>query len=173
MSNGDRQARDWSRLHIAAHWTTVALIAVQLVTAGAMDQWFGAAEEAEAAGAGTVMLAVSHATAGASILVLTLLRVLDRRTHGRPPYPADHPAWATGLSKLNHLLLYAVLLAMPLLGASALASGSEAVGDLHGALAPVLLALVALHVLGALAEHFVFKTDLLRRMLGRGPAPGR
>ncbi|HEV7254159.1 MAG TPA: cytochrome b/b6 domain-containing protein [Mesorhizobium sp.] len=173
MRSSDREAWDWSRLHIAAHWTTVALIAVQLVTAESMENWFGGAEEGEAAGAGTVMPAVFHAVSGASILVLTLLRIWDRRSHGRPPYPADHPGWATGLSKLNHLLLYVVLLAMPLLGASALASASEDLGNLHGALAPVLLALVALHVLGALAEHFYFKTDLLKRMLGRGPAAGR
>jgi cytochrome b561 len=173
MSNTDVEARDWSRLHIAAHWTIVALIALQLLTAESMERWFGAAEGAEAVGSGAIMLAVSHAVSGASILVLTLLRIWDRRSHGRPPYPENHPAWATMLSKLNHLLLYAVLLAMPLLGASALASGSDDLGDLHGALAPVLLALVALHVAGALAEHFYFKTDLLRRMLGRGPAPGR
>lgn len=173
MTSSDVEARDWSRFHIAAHWTTVALIAVQLLTAGSMEAWFGAAEDREAVGAGTVMPAVGHAVAGASILILTLLRIVDRRSHGRPPYPADHPAWATMLSKLNHLLLYAVLVAMPLLGASALVSGSDDLGDLHGALAPVLLALVALHVAGALAEHFFFKSDLLRRMLGRGPAPGR
>jgi cytochrome b561 len=173
MSVTSSQPRDWSRFHIAAHWTILVLVVFQLVSREGMAHWFDASNGEGAASSTDVTLAVAHAVAGASILVLTLLRIWDRHSHGRPSYPADHPAWATMLSKLNHLLLYAVLVAMPLLGASALLSGSETLGNLHGALAPVLLGLVALHVVGALAEHYYFKTDLLRRMLGRGGARAR
>ena len=38
-------------------------------------------------------------------------------------------------------------------------------GDVHFALAMVLLALIVLHLLAALRHHYVFKDDTLRRML--------
>jgi cytochrome b561 len=40
----------------------------------------------------------------------------------------------------------------------------EDAGNIHSAAAPLLLPLIGLHTAGALAEHFVFRNDALKRM---------
>ena len=64
-----------------------------------------------------------------------------------------------------HLAFYAVILLMPATGGMAWFGGLETMAAVHGAGKPVILALVALHIGGALYQHFVARTDVLRRML--------
>lgn len=97
-------------------------------------------------------------------------RIWDRRTHGRPPHPSGEPGWAAKLATVTQTLLYATLLAMPVAGLIAWLTGNEQIGDLHALASELLIALLVLHVAGALANHFWFKTDVLRRMM---PGQGR
>lgn len=171
MAVQDSQPRDWTRMNIVAHWTVLVLVIVQFVNHEGMEQWFRALTGGGASTGGDVAMSVVHVVAGVAILAFTAYRAWERVTRGRPPYPAGHPAWMTWASKITHFGLFAVLLAMPPLGLAALVSGSRAIGNLHSLLWTVLLVLVALHVAGAIVEHFVMKTDVVRRMVGRGPKP--
>lgn len=61
--------------------------------------------------------------------------------------------------------LYILFIAMPVAGAAAYYLGYEGAGDLHAdVLRAVLWVVVGLHVLGALADQFYWKTNVLRRM---------
>jgi len=127
-----------------------------------------------------------HRSTGVLLFVLTALRLAWRLGHPPPPLPADVPTPQRRAAGLVHALLYALLLAMPLVGWWAtsaygatirvyglfvlppLVAKDEALAErafaLHGALGIVLLALVAVHVAGALYHRFVRRDDVLRRM---------
>ena len=75
---------------IVLHWTIVALIIVQLLSADGMSEYFEPAKEAGTApGFPGVSLALAHAASGATILVLVILRFALRLRYGAPPPPQD------------------------------------------------------------------------------------
>lgn len=130
-----------------------------------------------------------HKWAGMTILGLTILRLLWRLSHARPP-EAPGPRWQQRAAKATHAGMYLLCFAIPLVGwAHSSAAGFQIVvyglipmpnllpadPDLaklikpwHGALAYALAALVALHVAAGLKHHFVDRDGLLHRM-----RPGR
>jgi cytochrome b561 len=68
------------------------------------------------------------------------------------------------LAKLTHFGLYALMILMPVSGSVAWFGGVEAAAQGHNLMKIVLLALVALHVLGAFYHHFVLRDGTLARM---------
>lgn len=126
-----------------------------------------------------------HKWAGATILVLSALRLAWRLTH-RPPPPPPMPAWQQAAYRASHGLMYALFLAIPLVGwAYSSAAGfpivwfgvlplpdfvpadkalAEALKPWHGRLAWLLAALIVLHVAAALKHHFLDRDGLLSRM---------
>ena len=161
------------------HWLILALLVVQFAIAWTMPD----------IGRDSVPTGLIgwHLSVGAAILALMIVRFAWRLTHPAPPAPADlAPALAT-LSRVTHYLLYAVLIVLPILGwanASArgwavklfdvvplpalMAKGSalgHSLGDVHATLATVLLAIVALHVAGALYHAVILKDRTVQRML--------
>ncbi len=62
------------------------------------------------------LLLAIHKPLGAMLLVLLLLRIAVRLRHRPPPLPAGMPRWQRRAALLSHWLLYALLLAMPLVG---------------------------------------------------------
>jgi len=68
------------------------------------------------------------------------------------------------LAKAAHVGLYALMILMPLSGSMAWFGGVDLAAQGHNVLKIVLLALVALHVLGALYHQFVLKDGLINRM---------
>ena len=158
------------------HWLVAALVVAQFATELIPKEW--ASEDA---------LASWHVSIGPSILALMLLRLVWRLTHRPPPAPADLPPGLRLLSRATHWSFYALLIVLPLLGWTA-ASGfgvtpqlfgfiplpaliakdkptAESVGDVHGLLAWALLAVVALHVAGALYHAAVKRDGVVGRML--------
>ena len=130
-----------------------------------------------------------HKWAGVTILALAALRLLWRLMN-RPPADLPAPKWQHLAAHATHWGLYALFFAVPLMGwAYSSAAGfpvvlfgvlplpdlvaknhdlAETLKDLHGDLAWLLIALVALHV-AAVAKHMIIDRDgLLRRMM-----PGR
>lgn len=128
-----------------------------------------------------------HRSLGVLILVLMLIRLFWRLYKPAPPLVEGLPPWQAAAARATHWLLYAALLAMPLLGwAGTSAFGAPitvfglfewpAMLGKDQQLAGVLLgihtwlgfaatALVILHVGAALHHHFVRKDDTLRRMM--------
>jgi cytochrome b561 len=159
----DRETYAWPQ--IVLHWTIVALIIVQMLTADGMSEFFEPAKHSGIApglpGQGP---ALGHAVSGASILVLVLLRFALRLRYGAPPPPRDLPRLLQIVSRITHYALYAVLLLLPLSGAAALLVSSEA-GDVHEALKNVLYALAAAHVLGAFTHLLILRDGVFWRMV--------
>ena len=135
-----------------------------------------------------------HKWAGASILFLSVLRLVWRITHRPPALPARiesaMPGWQRTAYHATHHLMYLLFFAVPLLGwAYSSAKGfpivwfgvlplpdllpvnkelAETLKDLHGLAAFGLIGLVGLHVAAALKHQFIDRDGLISRML-----PGR
>lgn len=146
------------------HWLTAGLVFFNLLLPGGMNAWNKSMKQTGAASAEQVTSANIHAYAGIAILNLVAVRLLLRHVQGVPAAPAAEPAIFRSVAKISEWALYLLLLAMPLTGAAAYYLGYEGAGDLHAdVLKAVLWAVVGLHVLGALAHQFYWKTNVLRR----------
>jgi cytochrome b561 len=128
-----------------------------------------------------------HKSIGITILVLACLRLGWHWANPTPTLPTALKPYERLLARGTHLLLYALLLAIPLTGwMMSSARGFpvswfgflqlpdfvpkdkalyEALVSTHETLAWTLAAIVALHVGAALKHHFMLKDDVLRRML--------
>lgn len=132
-----------------------------------------------------------HLSIGAAILSVILLRLIWRLL-----FPVALPAgmirWQTALAHATHLILYALVLIMTLLGwAAANARGWDVklfgvvtlpalapsgsswgheAGDIHNVLVYVLLGFIVLHVAGALYHYFILRDRVLQRMLPENAA---
>lgn len=136
-----------------------------------------------------------HKWAGVCFLLLTVLRVVWRVTHRPPALPQTvtlaMPGWQMQAYHATHHLMYALFLAVPLLGwAYSSAAGypivlfgvlplpdfvgpdkalAELIKPLHGLSAWALIVLAALHIGAALKHHWLDRDGLMLRMLpGRG-----
>ncbi len=127
-----------------------------------------------------------HKWIGVTVFMLAGLRVVWRLTHTPPPLPASVAGWQRRASAVAHGLLYLLILVIPISGwlmSSAkgvqtvwfgvlplpdLIGKDKALGHLleevHETLNYTLLALVALHVAGALQHHFIERQPFLQRM---------
>jgi cytochrome b561 len=75
-----------------------------------------------------------HKPLGIAILVLALLRLGIRLWHGAPPLPGDLSSMQVVAAKLSHAVLYALLIAMPLIGWGMLSAGGYPIvlfGSVH------------------------------------------
>src|SRR3954471_15619162 len=63
-----------------------------------------------------VPLLATHKTLGIAILVLALVRIAVRLRSGTPPLPLDLPPPMKLAAVLSHYALYALMIAMPLIG---------------------------------------------------------
>lgn len=154
----------YSKTQIALHWVIMLLVLFQIVLHDEIVQlWSGRMD-------GTlpnVPTPNAHVAVGFLILVLVVWRLALRLRRGVPALPAsEHPALKLVASG-THILFYVLLIGMPFSGAAAWIFGVAPAALAHSVAEKVLIALIAVHVLGALAQHFWFKTDVLKRMLGR------
>lgn len=147
------------------HWLTAGLVFFNLLFPDGMNAWNRSIKQTGAASADQVASANIHAYAGIAILVLVAARLLLRRIQGVPDAPTQEPPIFKLVAKVSEWILYILLIAMPATGGAAYYFGYEDAGDLHAdILKAILWAAVGLHVLGALAHQFYWKTNVLRRM---------
>lgn len=129
-----------------------------------------------------------HVMCGELVVLLLLLRVVWRFVTPAPPSEPTRFGTVAGLAtKLGHLALYALLLAVPVVGLVTLFNGGEALSvlgvydipspwpknrelkhnskEIHELLANTLIVLAMLHAAAALAHHYVLKDRTLKRML--------
>ena len=175
--------RSWGSLSKALHWIIVVLI---------INQWIIAERAAQLPPKSLAVLKALwwHKSFGITILVLAVIRLAWRWMNPVPDLTAETRPWERVLAKISHVLLYALIFAMPLTGwmmSSAknypvswfklfqfpdLVAPAEQtyhqMNDLHHALFNVLVGVALLHVAGALKHHFIDKNDVLKRMLPFG-----
>ncbi len=161
------------------HWAIVALVITQFVLANKAD--------ALPLGAAKLATLAQHKSVGITILSLAILRLLWRAFGKTPEPPPGSARWQRLAASISHVLLYALLLIIPVLGwmmSSArnfpvswfglvtlpdLVRPSEAGFDFfreaHGIAARLLFVLALVHAAAALKHHFIDRDDVLRRML--------
>lgn len=160
----------WTTLNISLHWLIVGLLIAQFVDSEWMNPLFDASREGAAVTSTTLVLGYGHMVVGGLIFAAIALRLWDRIAHGRPPHPTRQPTWVRNLARATHVVLYALLFAMPVAGALAWFTGSEAIATAHGWAWTALMIAAGLHVAGALTNRFWYQNDVLRRMM---PGQGR
>ncbi|MFT3965036.1 MAG: cytochrome b [Sphingobium sp.] len=164
------------------HWIMAALFAWQ----------FGGMVAKDLLGRGPVtgFWVGTHGSVGTLLLILLILRALWALAQAgrRPPY---HRGLIGGLARAGHLALYALMALIPALallrqfgsgrpvsvfGLSLSQGGGAKVewmtapaNILHGNLAWLLLALIAGHVLMVVVHRYIWRDDILPRMVGRAP----
>lgn len=80
-----------------------------------------------------------HRPLGLAILLLALVRLANRLRHAPPPLPADLPRIQVLAATASHWLLYALMLAMPLIGWAMLSAGGYPVVLVDGVNLPAIL----------------------------------
>jgi cytochrome b561 len=169
----------YSRVAIWLHWSIGLLVITNIVLVLVRENFDEMAR--------TMM--GWHKAIGILVLALTLVRIVWRLTHRPPPLPAMR-IWERVLANLVHFAFYLLLIAIPLTGwlwmsavmtprpisffglfvvpmlpvdqSKALA---ESFGEVHETIGLLMIALILLHVAGALKHHFLDGTNLLGRMI--------
>lgn len=178
-------ASRYSRGAMVFHWTIAVLIILNFIGAFVAED-LPKSEAAQIMGA--------HKAMGITILILSIGRLVWRITEPVPPLSAGLKAWEVTLAKVSHALLYFLMIAIPASGwimHSAFSGGKSisffglfsypglplaqdrATGGLflevHEVMAFAMLALLALHLAGALKHQFIDRGGSIWRMLpGRG-----
>jgi cytochrome b561 len=161
------------------HWLTVALLLAQFAVGWIMpDIKRGMQPES---------LMNLHMSLGIVILAVIVLRLIWRVMVGAPAAERGLPGWQRAAASTVHGLLYLLvfvmiftgwsfasmrgwtitvfaLVQMPALFAQGSGIGHD-IGELHETASWVLLSFVGLHVLAALAHQFVFRDNVMQRML--------
>lgn len=161
------------------HWLIVLLVLTQFVIAILMPD----------IGRNTVSgtLINLHFSFGVLILVVMAIRFISRLLYPVPLDMPGSPLWERWTAHTTHLAFYFILLVGPFLGwasasahklpvnvfgivllpdiAPAKARWALTAGDIHTYMMWTLLALIGLHVAGALYHYFLRHDGVLRRML--------
>ena len=191
-----KDAGRYTRFAVAMHWIVAAILFVQYPL-GWLMQLIPKSPPGQRAEVFNL-----HKSIGLTLLALMVVRLAWRLAH-RPPQLPPMPPWQAWLAKINHALLYAALIAMPLAGyLGSVFSGypvrffgivlpswgaknpalKDLMSQVHLTLAWILAAAFALHMAGV-AKHLLDRDGLLRRMgwsravpdatLGEGTAIGQ
>ena len=175
--------RRYSIPSIALHWTMAIAIGGAWLLGTLIDEFPRGAPRVSATG--------THVLLGLTVAALIVPRILARLSGGAPRTAA--PEWERRLAVAVHLLLYALMVALPLTGIGLAMSGRNpvpvlglfdipslpaltpfrgALGGTHELLANLMLGTVALHLLATLWHALVRRDGVWRHMLPGG-APTR
>ena len=170
----------YSTTAIALHWTIAALIVCGFSLGWVMTSIHGFTPA-------KLRYFSWHKWIGVTVFALAALRILWRATHAAPALPAGMAMWQRAAAHAVHLLLYALMIAIPITGY--LYSSAANVPVVYLGLIPLpriiapdptlkavfktahvllnygLAALVAAHVLAAIKHQWIDRDGLLARML--------
>jgi cytochrome b561 len=127
-----------------------------------------------------------HASIAAITLILMTVRIVWRFMNEVPAHPDGMPGWQRMISSIVHWGLYVAVFAQLSAGAMVVGTGGKGIPvfglftiplpvaedhdahewweGVHEFVWKPLAALLVIHILGALYNHFVVKNDVLRRM---------
>lgn len=162
------------------HWLTAALVLTMIPIGISMANF-------DLGGAIEDPLYHIHRSIGATVLAITVVRLIYRLGHPAPPLPTDMPAWQHFAARFTHWALYALLIMQPIVGWIATSAYrapvlffwlfdlppiweenrpfSEAMFVVHRSMGVFIATLVAVHIGAALYHHFVLKDGVLKRMV--------
>jgi len=157
----------YSLLQIVLHWSIAALVVFQLTVNEEVQKAFS--DRVDGKQVDDELGALLHVGVGLTVLALAVVRLVVRFRRGAPEAHATNPRLVNLAGLVAHWLLYGFIFVMPITGAIAWFTGLEISAELHELGRLILIPLIGAHALGALAEHFVFHTNSLRRMLKAEP----
>lgn len=188
MPGGSARPATWSRAQRRLHWWVAALIPCGFVLAFVMVAWPLSDLLMK------FLLYQAHKTIGLTVLILVVWRLVLRARRGRPAEEIDLPEWQARAARIGHAALYALMLAVPVLGYFVAATAPAGVPTLfllvipvphvvgpdeaafgvlravHLSLAILLVVLAAGHALMAVRHHRRGRATLVR--MWRGEAAG-
>jgi cytochrome b561 len=173
----------YGAVSLLIHWGMAALLVALIATGWYMVRLPDAGFDEKKIG-----LILTHKSIGMAALLAAGVRIGWRNANTLPQWAPTLPGWQQGAAYFVHLCFYALMLALPLTGWLMSSAGGFPVYlwfdkgalpdlirtdpslfrffiELHRWLAYALLALLAVHSGAALAHHFVWRDDTLRRML--------
>ena len=178
-----RSTDRYGPLAISLHWLMLVMLIAVYACINLTDLFPKGSDPRE-------LLKTWHFMLGLSILLLVVVRILNRLAAGVPPAVPALPAWQRRLASAVHILLYVFMVAMPILGwlllsaagkpipffgmhLPALLSASKDLAvqlkEVHETVGTVGYFLIGAHALAAIYHHVVSHDDTLRRMLPRRP----
>ena len=164
---------------IAIHWLTVLLIAAVFATIELHEYFPKGSETRE-------QLKTVHFMLGLTVWLLVFVRLVLRRRERAPRIIPRPSTWKIAAAHAMHALLYAVMIAMPVLGWLVLSGEGKPIPffgltlppliaenkdlahrieDVHVLIGNAFYYLIGLHALAALAHHYLAKDNTLVRML--------
>jgi cytochrome b561 len=176
----------YNTVAIWLHWGMALLILVN-ISLGFGHEWVDRATSRQ--------MMWFHKSIGLTVLFLAVFRLIWRLTHRIPALPDHTPAWEKWAARLSHWALYAVIIALPLVGwlmssasprnapipfwglemfklpgfadmdTALRKAQTHTYGDRHEQLAWILITLVTIHVLAALKHQFWNKDVVLHHMI--------
>jgi cytochrome b561 len=168
------------------HWTMAAMILAMLFIGIGMVSSVAAYHD----------LVSVHRPLGILVLVLVAIRLINRLVNPPPPLPSGMPRWQRLVARGSHVLLYALMFAVPLVGWAMLSAARYPVvlygplqlppiapqspmlfavlRETHTVLALLLFATFLVHLAAALTHALIFRDDVFASMTsfrpGRAPA---
>jgi cytochrome b561 len=176
--NASASVQRYTRAQIALHW----LIALGIILMLGIGLYMVGLPKGLAFKSSVINF---HKSLGMTVFLLVLIRIVVRLVAGRPPLPPMQ-AWQRAAASMTQGLLYVAMVVMPLtgyLGSSFNKFGTRFWGILlpiwgwddpglrkifftiHTVSAWILIALIALHVAGALKHQLMDRDRLMERML--------
>lgn len=178
MSSASRSGLPrYSRIAILLHWVIALLVITNIILVKQAGDVAGPARSA---------LMGPHTAIGITILALSLVLLLWRLTHPRPPLPTSLASWERWLSRGVHVLFYLLIIGLPIGGWMMVSDPGEVAIDWFGLIdipaLPVsetlgkiahdghviggnlMIGLIALHILGALKHQLLDKMPYFHRM---------
>lgn len=159
-----RHPDSFSSAQVAFHWIVVVLVAFQFLAHNGMERAWRAFQTGEPTPGAHAVLTYMHIAIGLTVFVLMLARLFLRLTRGVPAPPKDDMLAMRLVADLIHWLIYALLIALPPVGLLAWFGGIGLAATAHELMSDVLLYTIALHIGGALFQHFVRRSEVLIRM---------
>ncbi len=180
--NWKNTANRYGTLSIGLHWLMLAMLIGVYACINLTELYAKGSETREA-------LKHWHFMLGLTVLVLVLLRLLNRLVAANPAVVPPLPLWQQRLASAIHVAMYVLMFVMPMLGwlmlsaaekpipffglqlPALLAENKDLAGQLkevHETIGTIGYFLIGAHALAALFHHFITRDNTLVRML-----PGR
>lgn len=153
--------KGYSASQIALHWLVAVLILFQLIFGEDMGGAWRAVRQGVAPD--MTLWVWAHIGVGIAVLVFALWRLALRFSRGAPEAP-QASLLTMAAARWGHWALYAVMLLAPITGLAAWFGGVATAAEVHEWFKPVMIVLVAGHVVAALYHQFIRKDRLLLRM---------
>ncbi|WP_417595991.1 cytochrome b [Parasphingorhabdus sp.] len=169
----------YGRLSIAMHWLMLLLI-VAVYACIELREFYPKGSDIREG------FKAWHFTLGLTVLGMVAFRIVIRIAQATPPITPEPSTWQRLLARIVHITLYLFMICMPIAGWLILSASGKPIPffgfglpslieenkdlagqikDLHETVGSFGYYLIGLHALAALAHHYLWKDNTLKRML--------